>query len=269
MLEDSECPPLLANPRIFKPSRRVLTTAFGLDPRGADPRLVSDEQFEKISAAVEELGFTQLSVLIRSTPGVVVLEANNGQQLRITYKPAAERPTAPQVLKPLKTVAYDGGVIEILPKVRCLGDIIEDPDLSKHYGITERDVPSIVQNLFHGLPNAQFVKNVDVDGIGIIPYNGINVPVVVEPQVTVDVPLLWASGHIAGHPQAVHQSVAFPFEDAQKQHMAELGLQYGEHVPSKDAMRHSLMLETGSSEGAHFTGAAGASKSAAGLALGS
>ena len=240
----------------FLPVQQVLENALSID-NGTSRYLKTDENVSRLTGILKRAGFIKLSPIVKHGTRALVFEANDRQMLRITHETVSEkRLCTPEVLQPLKTISEGDYKIEVLPKVNMLDEIIEDPDLSNKFGLSKKDIPTVISQIFRSLPNNIIFRDLGPENIGIIRYHDINVPLIVDAGAAIKKPMPWIGKRIPSLDQHMpefydfsetHKSVFgrrgkvkqfiaaqrakgtldFPFAVAQDEYVKALGLHYG------------------------------------------
>jgi hypothetical protein len=153
--------------------------------------LRADEgRLSRLETQLRNLGFRRFGPEVHKGSYAIVFEGNERQMLRIVNSESAEtRPKDMDVLQPMLRVDFNGsGVVEILPKVHTLFDIIETPELSKQYGITREGAAQILRQLvIDNLHYDRIFFDCAPQNVGIIKDPaGNNVPVIIDPGVVID-----------------------------------------------------------------------------------
>ncbi len=151
-----------------------------------------DHRMERmLEARLRDIGFMRVGAKTHRGSFAIVFEGSNHQMLRVVNKANAEtRSTNWNVLQPIMKVDFNGeGLIEILPKVHTLKEIIEDANLRQQYGITQKIAAEMIrQLLINSLhDNDSVLFDASARNVGIVrDRSGQNVPVIIDPGVIID-----------------------------------------------------------------------------------
>jgi|GEM_PF-2657295 len=229
------------------------------------------EALFKLYETLADLGFRRLHPEDSRGRNGLVFEGGEHQMLRIVRTERAEkRSTDWRVLQPIDTIhCGDDFQIEILPRVHILSEIVADKELSKRYSVGKHEAGALLKAIVADMPEGKLFSDCKQENVGIIRYKGVNVPIIVDPGTIAkgeneerwekrarrykrNIPAfgeymrgqplkerLWGDrqAQLEGFIEKTRAEphAHYPYEKAQRAHMADLKLEYGHanHVISK------------------------------------
>lgn len=178
---------LRANYRQFSPMRDSLCIALDNDDHAhslAQMSLKRGNAVHQLEDLLEHVGFGRLSLKVRHGGQALVFEGNGNQMLRVVCeRDYHERAPRPWMLEATQTLHTEHNVVEVLPKVHTLFDILRDPNLVKAYGIENKDVQHyIMQLMVDAAHDGYLFCDPSLSNVGIARgADGQNIPLVIDP----------------------------------------------------------------------------------------